>query len=783
MVFISDVIFSELLKKYPGLWGLEEGYICWKVAGRELADILAKKTNTFITIEDVRVKLQTIKRSLKRLDKSEGTGYTGMSPYVWYAHKLGLKHAVDRITTQMLNYGEVPVDAVCGETQTDTNCKDFLKFDGKDVIDNRFFRELKKLPEKRKRKQTEKQIENQTEERTFSTESLDRYNSSNDCSYNVNRYTNDIYDDGPTTSAEAARKQKNRRLEPAVNPDKSQEIEETDSVMPDIEVLREVVRKLTPHDKIVQLHFDEVYTDQGSIYSRTEDILYGCGYILNQKLTETEEYRTVLVFGVRSMLTAFNMLLSAHPITRYKGNADLLEENLTIAEEIGLDVKAVVCNRSVQNRKTVTNFTNGKYNRQRADGSMYIVVHMYDYIHILDEFHQEIIQHNRRYDATIVTKVAARNAPIWRHWKKRGASLLVTSPQNLMETVQFFTPAMPAMLKTAIDRKFISGAKEIRTYELLAALTKFNSIFHSGKISSTKWQAQKAVLAEVTKYLQATLEVDLLAGETVQTMKRFTELMDGLLEAYPGITIQAYRVSHDPLERFFCKIAPMQGKCTRPTTEIMKLVNRLIKSQIDFWGSGYSTTDDYHLIEKMDYRTAEHQAEDKFLPFGLDGVVFDDILTGEVTEEEEDYIRLLTGYGIAQYIREQVRCQECLEDLTQRKEDACSQITDDIVANDPRDDVILAHEYLEPEFPKPKVYAAFCDACDIYKSIMQKHMVEANIGKRVQATIVARLAFFREAGSCTNGRSHRTNLLGFIINLLLIGKNWVQPTVTNVSSF
>ncbi|XP_037899387.1 uncharacterized protein LOC119643950 [Glossina fuscipes] len=765
MVYISDVIFSELLKKYPGLWGLEEGYICWKVAGRELADVLTKKTGMVITVEDVRLKLKTIKMSLKRLDKSEGTGYTGMSPYVWYAHKLGLKHAVDRITTQMLNYGEVPVDAVCGEIQSDTDC------------------ELKKLPEKRKRKQTGKQTENQIEESPFSVKSPDRYNSSNDCSYNVNRYTDDIYEEEPTTSAEAARKEKNKRLEPVVNPDEGQEIEETDSVMPDIEVLREVVRKLTPHDKIVQLHFDEVYTDQGSIYSRTEDILYGCGYILNQKLTETEEYRTVLVFGVRSILTAFNILLSAHPITRYKGNADLLEENLTIAEEIGLDVKAVVCNRSVQNRKTVTNFTNGKYNRQRADGSMYIVVHMYDYIHILDEFHQEIIQHNRRYDATIVTKVAARNAPIWRHWKKRGASLLVTSPQNLMETVQFFTPAMPAMLKTAIDRKFISGAKEIRTYELLAALTKFNSIFHSGKISSTKWQAQKAVLAEVTKYLQATLEVDLLASETVQTMKRFTELMDGLLEAYPGITIQAYRVSHDPLERFFCKIAPMQGKCTRPTTEIMKLVNRLIKSQIDFWGSGYSTTDDYHLIEKMDYRTAEHQAEDKFLPFGLDGVVFDDILTGEVTEEEEDYIRLLTGYGIAQYIREQVRCQECLEDLTQRKEDVCSQLTGDIVANDPRDDVILAHEYLEPEFPKPKVYAAFCDACDIYKSIMQKHMVEANIGKRVQATIVARLAFFREAGSCTNGRNHRTNLLGFIINLLLIGKNWVQPTVTNVSSF
>uniref|UniRef100_A0A1B0BNL4 Transposable element P transposase-like RNase H domain-containing protein n=1 Tax=Glossina palpalis gambiensis TaxID=67801 RepID=A0A1B0BNL4_9MUSC len=622
MVFIPDALFSEELKSCPELWGLGKGYVSWKNNGSRLANILTKKTGTLITVEDVKRKWKNVRTYLKRLENTEGTRFTGMGAYVWYAHQLGLERTVARITKQILADGEVPVEVGCEEikvkeeVQMDTDYEEFLRFD---EMDKRLSQE----------KVTGEQTDLQTNERQFSIESpnimdysynVNRYKNDIDdekaitsnrittqilaegevpvevdfeeikikeevqidtdyedflrfdemdnrfsqekvtgeqtdvqrnerpsriespdvmgYSYNVNRYKNDKDDEKATTSAAAARGRKDRRFEPAVTPDESQEVEEAQRVVPDIEALRGVVGKLTPHDKIVQLHFNEVYTGLRSAYTRSEDKLYGRGYFLNQELAETEEYRTVLVFGVRSILTAFNMLLSAYPIIRHKGNPELLEENLRIAEEIGLEVKAVVCDRSGQNRKAIRIFASGEFKRQRADGSKYVVVHMYDYIHILEAFRQKAITLNRRYDAAIVTKVAAQNAPIWGHWETRGASLLITSPRNLVETVQFFTPAMPAMLEIAIQQE------------------------------------------------------------------------------------------------------------------------------------------------------------------------------------------------------------------------------------------IIAHKYLEPEFAKPKVYDAFHNACDIYKFVILNHMVEANIGKRLQATIVARLAFFREASSCPDGRSHRTNLLGFIINLLLIGDNW-----------
>uniref|UniRef100_A0A1A9Z274 Uncharacterized protein n=1 Tax=Glossina pallidipes TaxID=7398 RepID=A0A1A9Z274_GLOPL len=45
--------------------------------------------------------------------------------------------------------------------------------------------------------------------------------------------------------------------------------------------------------------------------------------------------------------------------------------------------------------------------------------------------------------------------------------------------------------------------------------------------------------------------------------------------------------------------------------------------------------------------TMEDPAEEEFLPYGLDVVAFDDIVTGQIAKMRRT---LLTGYGTAQYI-------------------------------------------------------------------------------------------------------------------------------------
>ncbi|KAI9575914.1 hypothetical protein GQX74_011715 [Glossina fuscipes] len=67
-----------------------------------------------------------------------------------------------------------------------------------------------------------------------------------------------------------------------------------DNVVVDIEELRKVVKCLTTEDKIVQITFDEVFTN--NMYSRRTDTLIGCQYA-DDKQKETYPYKTMLVFG------------------------------------------------------------------------------------------------------------------------------------------------------------------------------------------------------------------------------------------------------------------------------------------------------------------------------------------------------------------------------------------------------------------------------------------------------------------------------------------------------
>uniref|UniRef100_A0A1B0B0U8 Uncharacterized protein n=1 Tax=Glossina palpalis gambiensis TaxID=67801 RepID=A0A1B0B0U8_9MUSC len=90
-----------------------------------------------------------------------------------------------------------------------------------------------------------------------------------------------MYDGGPSISAEAARREKMRSLQPAADQNEGQEVQRADNAADveaqtensgiieppegrelkftvNIEALREVVGRLSPHDKVVQIHFDEV---------------------------------------------------------------------------------------------------------------------------------------------------------------------------------------------------------------------------------------------------------------------------------------------------------------------------------------------------------------------------------------------------------------------------------------------------------------------------------------------------------------------------------------------
>lgn len=197
-------------------------------------------------------------------------------------------------------------------------------------------------------------------------------------------------------------------------------------------------------------------------------------------------------------------------------------------------------------------------------------------------------------------------------------------------------------------------------------------------------------------------------------------------------------------------------------------------------GSGQTTTDNYFLIETLDYQIQE-EPEEAFRQFGRDSVAYKDV-TDKPTPQHGEYFRLLTGYGVAKYIREQEKCQQCLADLTIPNENACRKEGSPIVTRNMHDNIILTSRYLKAEICSEQLHVAFNKAYKILYNTNEKHMPHLKIAEHIQETIAERVTFFKGKGTFTND-DRRRNLLTSVIKLTLTGINRREIPVRNVSAF
>ncbi|KAL9919083.1 uncharacterized protein ACN427_001398 [Glossina fuscipes fuscipes] len=491
--------------------------------------------------------------------------------------------------------------------------------------------------------------------------------------------------------------------------------------------LKKVMEKLTSHDKIVQIHFDVLPTDGTTVYSRAEDRLIGCGYSDSSAAT-TERHQTVVVFGVQSLLTAFNMLLSCYPLTsNTEGMEKRLEDNLKLAEEIGLVVKAVVCDLWPIKKEALKKFTDGIYLRRREDGSIQKIRFIHDHGQLLLGFGRKMDNNTlgEHYTYDVFRKLKKILKPMNGFWMRLPFAPNFRRPRTIDSARNFFSDVFPANLQAAIDRDEFDDELETAqsTCHLSRMITQFANVVYRGSITTDTWTHLKSELQECRGYLEEHFKTEQVAIDTLLMIQNFVELSEELLDLASNSSVQ-----------------------------IAAIVDKMMSFQLSKWRTGFRTDDDFFLIKVMNYRI-KVQVEEEFEPFDQDGVPFEDLNIHHIKNDLflKVVLKLLTKYGIDGYIRKQLTCQDCLRDLTRKKEDICEE-----------------------------VHTVFQEAYTIYHSVMQERMVEQNIGKRIQATVVSRLDFFRAAGSCNNGSSHRINLLGYILFILLTGKNFTDPRGPNI---
>uniref|UniRef100_A0A1B0C429 Uncharacterized protein n=1 Tax=Glossina palpalis gambiensis TaxID=67801 RepID=A0A1B0C429_9MUSC len=150
---------------------------------------------------------------------------------------------------------------------------------------------------------------------------------------------------------------------------------EADSVVSDVETLRDIERKLSPLDKIVQLHFDEFFTNNQVLYSRANDAIIGYNYV-DERKKNTYACKTVLVFAVRSLATPFKF--------RFKST--------TTAKDVGFDVRALVCDRNTAYKEPVQSLPAG-------------VVLIYGYLHLLKRYKAIIEKTKEKCNVSIIANL------------------------------------------------------------------------------------------------------------------------------------------------------------------------------------------------------------------------------------------------------------------------------------------------------------------------------------------------------------------------------------------
>lgn len=80
-----------------------------------------------------------------------------------------------------------------------------------------------------------------------------------------------------------------------------------------------------------------------------------------------------------------------------------------------------------------------------------------------------------------------------------------------------------------------------------------------------------------------------------------------------------------------------------------------------------------------------------------------------------------------------------MNDLMRTEEDACEAVSGRAVAKNSKDNLIPTSEHKTQAFPKAEVHDTFHHAYGVFYAAMRQHMVEWDIGKRVQSTVMARL--------------------------------------------
>ncbi|XP_067634389.1 uncharacterized protein [Eurosta solidaginis] len=410
--------------------------------------------------------------------------------------------------------------------------------------------------------------------------------------------------------------------------------------------LKTVVRGMSADEKVCEILFDEISIKKDLVYNRTKDRDLIDGFVdLGNNRRKQQVADKCCFFMVKGITSHWKYVLSYYTVKnglKAEELREILFENIQAVEDVGLSLKAVICDQA----KTNVSMYEG-LNVTKDHPFIFVkgkkIYFMYDYCHLIKSVRNNLHKYNLVTGNGLASFAVIRKLyevdkknPNFKICPKLTSTHIDPNCFEKM-SVSRATQVLSNSVAAGIDMAWKKGLFSDDSFVLNHAIPtqifvkRMNDIFdelNCKKISSNnpiKWPMNRKNnlkvkrLMDHVEYLEAIVnpndKVTCFEG-LILTIKAMISLSSDIFEDYPKVEyILLGKLNQDALENLFYKIRASQGINTHPSAhDIQYIVARLVTMRIlryrfDNKNKGNNCEDDEDL--DLEWNTLQEDAGDE----------------------------------------------------------------------------------------------------------------------------------------------------------------------------
>ncbi|XP_028897912.2 uncharacterized protein LOC105214929 [Zeugodacus cucurbitae] len=564
--------------------------------------------------------------------------------------------------------------------------------------------------------------------------------------------------------------------------------------------LEKIVRNMKREERICQIIFDEVSIKKDLTYNKVRDVIDG--FVDNgEGHRESVIGNKCCFFMVKGLVSKWKYIVSYYVAKEGVKSVQLeklLKNNIDACENIGLNIKSVVCDQGGQNMKLkgLLGATSDQPYFFYKEKKIYF---MFDYCHLIKCIRNMFLKYDLETSDGIATSAVVKQIYAidqanvnFKMCPKLTYSHVYPGcfeKMSVSRATQLLSNSVAAAIEMATNQNLLGSDEQskARAKATQSFVKKMNDLFDEldcktlHNANPIRRPIQRDCIEKINrlkKYIAYIAAIKsphiniMCLDSTKLTITAMIGISEDIFKENDTISfILLGKMNQDALENFFYKIRANLGINSHPSAhEIQYIVARLIsmhvlRRQFSHTGSNCEEDDDINLDWnygqeddlKENLQPAEQLAVEQI-------EIPDEHFASAEKPAETQVRRYYTGYAIYQKVLCRLKCQKCvavMKNTTGSLEDSSEALIRSKNYKSP-DDLRLVN-------PDDRVFEVCRLQFNYYKELFAKHAAKVGIKSLMIAQITKKTQeiypqWYEEAGECLG---HRHTFLDFLITVLL----------------